>query len=111
MQTVTTQPSRTKPRKRFSQICDEKPGRKTGLFVCWLPLARPAATNAGPHGDGATFQPDSANGRMRNGVGSITDLNVLSTQLLQPKKASTDVYSTALAGGGLTGVGDRLSPP
>ena len=41
--TVTTQPSRTKPRKRFSQICDEKPGRKTGLFVCWLPLARPAA--------------------------------------------------------------------
>ena len=48
---------------------------------------------------------------MRNGVGSITDLNVLSTQLLQPKKASTDVYSTALAGGGLTGVGDRLSPP
>lgn len=48
---------------------------------------------------------------MRNGVGSITDLNVLSTQLLQAKKASTDVYSTALAGGGLSGVGDRLSPP
>ena len=48
---------------------------------------------------------------MRNGVGSITDLNVLSTQLLQAKKASTDVYSTALAGGRLPGVGDRLSPP
>ena len=111
MPTVTTQPSRTKPRKRFSQICDERPGRETGLFVYWLPLARPAATNAGPQGDDATFQPDSANGRMRNGVGSITDLNVLSTQLLQAKKASTDVYSTALAGGGLTGVGDRLSPP
>ena len=60
--TVTTPPSRTKPRKRFSQICDQKPGRKTGLFVCWLPLARPAAANAGPHGDGATFQPTALMG-------------------------------------------------
>jgi hypothetical protein len=35
----------------------------------------------------------------------------LSRQLLQAKQASTDVYSAALAGGGLAGVGDRLSPP
>ena len=35
----------------------------------------------------------------------------LEHQLLQAKKASTDVYSAALAGGGLAGVGDRLSPP
>ena len=60
-------------------------------------------------GEKTTFDPALAS--YRNGVGSITDLNVLSTQLLQAKKASTDVYSTALAGGGLSGVGDRLSPP
>jgi len=47
----------------------------------------------------------------RNGVGSIADFNVLTTQLLPAKKASTDVYSTALPGGGFAGVGDRLSPP
>jgi hypothetical protein len=56
-----------------------------------------------------TFDPALAS--YRNGVGSITDLNVLSMQLPQAKKASTDVYSAALAGGGLAGVGDRLSPP
>ncbi len=33
----------------------------------------------------------------RNGVGSITDLNIASTQLLQAKNASTDTYSTALS--------------
>jgi hypothetical protein len=31
--------------------------------------------------------------------------------LLPAKKASTDVYSTALPGGGFAGVGDRLSRP
>jgi len=35
----------------------------------------------------------------------------LSTQLLQAKKASTGVYSAALAGDGLAGDGERLSPP
>jgi hypothetical protein len=63
----------------------------------------------GASGEQTTFDPALAS--YRNGVGSITDLNVLSTQLLQAKKASTDVYSAALAGGGLAGVGDRLSPP
>jgi outer membrane protein len=51
-----------------------------------------------PSGEKTTFDPALAS--YRNGVGSITDLNVLSTQLLQAKKASTDVYSVALAGGG-----------
>ena len=63
----------------------------------------------GASGEKNTFDPALAS--YRNGVGSITDLNVLSTQLLQAKKASTDVYSAVLAGGGLAGVGDRLSPP
>ena len=88
----------------------KSPVERPGFLFVGFRLRVPPR-NAGPQGDDATFQPDSANGRMRNGVGSITDLNVLSTQLLQAKKASTDVYSTALAGGGLSGVGDRLSPP
>ena len=33
----------------------------------------------------------------RNGVGSITDLTLAETQLLQAKNASTDAYSTALS--------------
>src|SRR5260370_40226753 len=43
----------------------------------------------------ATF--DAALASYRNGVGSITDLNIASIQLLQAKNASTDAYSTALA--------------
>ena len=48
-----------------------------------------------------------------NGTGSITDLNIASTQLLQAKNASTDAYSTALAAASLalaTGV-LSVSPP
>lgn len=62
----------------------------------------------GAPGEKTTFDPALAS--YRNGVGSITDLNILSTQLLQAKNASTDVYSAVLVGGGLAGVGDRLSP-
>jgi outer membrane protein TolC len=40
---------------------------------------------------------DSALAAYRNGVGSITDLTLAETQLLQAKNASTDAYSTALA--------------
>jgi outer membrane protein len=40
---------------------------------------------------------DAALAAYRNGVGSITDLNIASTQLLQAKNASTDAYSTALS--------------
>jgi outer membrane protein TolC len=40
---------------------------------------------------------DAALASYRNGVGSITDLNIASTQLLQAKNASTDAYSTALS--------------
>jgi hypothetical protein len=39
------------------------------------------------------------------------DLRVLSTQSLQAKKASTGVYSPALAGGRFASDGDELSPP
>jgi outer membrane protein TolC len=40
---------------------------------------------------------DAALAAYRNGVGSITDLNIASTQLLQARNASTDAYSTALS--------------
>jgi outer membrane protein len=40
---------------------------------------------------------DSALIAYRNGVGSITDLTLAETQLLQAKNASTDAYSTALS--------------
>jgi hypothetical protein len=40
---------------------------------------------------------DAALAAYHNGVGSITDLNIASTQLLQAKNASTDAYSTALS--------------
>jgi outer membrane protein len=40
---------------------------------------------------------DSARAAYRNGVGSITDLTLTQTQLLQASNASTDAYSTALS--------------
>jgi outer membrane protein TolC len=40
---------------------------------------------------------DSALAAYRNGVGSITDLTLAETQLLQSKNASTDAYSKALS--------------
>jgi outer membrane protein len=40
---------------------------------------------------------DSALAAYRNGVGSVTDLTLAQTQLLQAKNASTDAYSTALS--------------
>ncbi|HEX4183298.1 MAG TPA: TolC family protein [Caulobacteraceae bacterium] len=40
---------------------------------------------------------DAALAAYRNGVGSITDLTLAETQLLQAKNASTDAYSTALS--------------
>jgi outer membrane protein len=40
---------------------------------------------------------DSALAAYRNGVGSITDLTLAETQLLQAKNASTDAYNTALS--------------
>jgi outer membrane protein len=40
---------------------------------------------------------DSALAAYRNGVGSITDLTLAETQLLQARNASTDAYSTALS--------------
>jgi len=40
---------------------------------------------------------DAALAAYRNGVGSITDLTVAETQLLQANNASTDAYSTALS--------------
>jgi outer membrane protein len=40
---------------------------------------------------------DSALAACRNGVGSITDLTLAETQLLQAKNASTDAYNTALS--------------
>jgi outer membrane protein len=40
---------------------------------------------------------DSALAAYRNSVGSITDLTLAETQLLQAKNASTDAYSTALS--------------
>lgn len=40
---------------------------------------------------------DAALDAYRNGVGSITDLTIASTQLLQAKNAAADAYSTALS--------------
>lgn len=40
---------------------------------------------------------DSALAAYRNGTGSITDLTLVETQLLQARNASTDAYSTALS--------------
>jgi outer membrane protein len=40
---------------------------------------------------------DSALGSYRNGVGSITDVNMAEIQLLQAKNAATDAYSAALS--------------
>ncbi len=40
---------------------------------------------------------DSALAAYRNGVGSITDLTLAETQLLQARDAATDAYSTALS--------------
>jgi outer membrane protein len=40
---------------------------------------------------------DSTLAAYRNGVGSITDLTLAETQLLQARNASTDAYSTALS--------------
>jgi outer membrane protein len=40
---------------------------------------------------------DSALSTYRNGVGSITDVTLAATQLLQAKNASIDAYSTALS--------------
>jgi Outer membrane efflux protein len=40
---------------------------------------------------------DSALASYRNRVGSITDVNIAQTQLLQARNASTDTYSTALS--------------
>src|SRR5215216_406313 len=36
-----TLPSRTKRRKQLSEICNEKPGREDGLFVCAPSIRRP----------------------------------------------------------------------
>ena len=40
---------------------------------------------------------DAALAAYRNGVGSITDLTIAQTQLLQARNATTDAYSTALS--------------
>jgi outer membrane protein len=40
---------------------------------------------------------DAALAAYRNGVGSVTDLTLAQTQLLQARNASTDAYSTALS--------------
>jgi outer membrane protein TolC len=40
---------------------------------------------------------DAALGAYRSGVGSITDLTIAETQLLQANNAATDAYSTALS--------------
>lgn len=39
---------------------------------------------------------DGALGAYRNGVGSVTDVTVAETQLLQAQNAATDAYSTSL---------------
>jgi outer membrane protein TolC len=71
-----------------------------------LPI-RIAADEVSTPGDGvrsegaeaAQITFDAALGSYRNGVGSITDLNIASTQLLQAKNASIDAeaYPAALA--------------
>jgi len=58
-------------------------------------LSAYSASNALASAAQTTF--DAALSAYRNGVGSITDVNLAQTQLLQARNASTDAYSTALA--------------
>jgi outer membrane protein len=58
-------------------------------------LSAYSASNALAAAAQTTF--DSALASYRNRVGSITDVNIAQTQLLQARNASTDAYSTALA--------------
>jgi outer membrane protein TolC len=58
-------------------------------------LATYAASQALESAAQTTF--DSARAAYRGGVGSITDLTLAETQLLQARNASTDAYSTALS--------------
>jgi outer membrane protein TolC len=53
------------------------------------------AANALAAASQTTFE--SALASYRNHVGSITDVNIAQTQLLQARNASTDAYSTALS--------------
>lgn len=57
-------------------------------------LSAYSASNALASSAQTTF--DGALAAYRNGVGSITDVNIAQTQLLQAHNASTDAYSTAL---------------
>ena len=57
-------------------------------------LSAYSASNALASAAQTTF--DGALAAYRNGVGSITDVNIAQTQLLQAHNASTDAYSTAL---------------
>jgi outer membrane protein len=58
-------------------------------------LSAYSASNALATAAQTTF--DSALASYRNHVGSITDVNIAQTQLLQARNASTDAYSTALS--------------
>jgi outer membrane protein len=58
-------------------------------------LSAYSASNALAAAAQTTF--DSALASYRNRVGSITDVNIAQTQLLQARNASTDAYSTALS--------------
>ena len=58
-------------------------------------LSAYSASNAVTAAAQTTF--DGALAAYRNGVGSITDVNIAQTQLLQARNASTDAYSTALS--------------
>jgi outer membrane protein len=58
-------------------------------------LATYAASQALESAAQTTF--DSARAAYRGGVGSITDLTLAETQLLQARNAATDAYSTALS--------------
>ena len=58
-------------------------------------LSAYSASNALAAAAQTTF--DSALASFRNRVGSITDVNIAQTQLLQARNASTDAYSTALS--------------
>ena len=58
-------------------------------------LSAYGASNALAAAAQTTF--DSALASYRNHVGSITDVNIAQTQLLQAQNASTDAYSTALS--------------
>jgi outer membrane protein len=58
-------------------------------------LSAYSASNALVAAAQTTFE--SALASYRNRVGSITDVNIAQTQLLQARNASTDAYSTALS--------------